>query len=486
MRGLTIGVYPVMQKKHAIAVLLLIGGALTTGIGIDLLEDADAQEVPLWTTVVENALPLVLIGAIVYASVWLLGNDQGREYGERMARWTTFGGGATLFFSLWVIVLQDLQGGLKPQILVIQFTAVGAISGIAIGYMITEVKSTRGTLERRRNWFQAVFENTDQATGLVEPDGTVVEINGEVTRSIGVSEDSMLGEKLWETRWFRDDETAQSTVREAITRASEGQQFQERIELETSNRRYVVDFFTRPVFSSTDRVDVVLVGARDVTKLVEQKQQLEVMNRFLRHNIRNRLAVIQMHAGTLGTADERVETAKRAIQGAATELTETAEVARRVNTLVQSEPENEPRELTESLRKAITTVEQKETRVSTEMPDRVLVKSLPSLDSLMTKLLSTVAGDDCEWLSVEVTVEETNETVVTVTASELSLGDAEQAVLTDSIEIGPLQHAQGLDVWYIRSYVRLCGGRIRVVGDENRIQVRLPLAEQPHSGRRRG
>lgn len=473
-----------MQEKHAPNILLLVGVTLTVGIGIDIVEDVDAQGVPAWTTVAENALPLALVGAIVYASVWLRRNDRSR-YKRIMMRWTAFGTGATLLFSVWVVTLQSIQGGLKPRILVIQLTAVGVISGIVVGYTTTEVETTRSTLERRRNWFQAVFENTDQATGLVEPDGTVVEVNGVATRLIGVSESSMLGEKLWETQWFRDDETAQKTVRKAIARASEGEQSQERIHLETGNRRYVVDFFTRPVFSRDDRVDVVLVGTRDVTELVEQKQQLEVINRFLRHNIRNRLAVIQMHTGALETTNKRVETAKRAIQGAVTDLTETAEVARRVNTLVQSEPDIRAEELTDSLREAVTTVEQREgVTIETEMPDRVLVGSLPSLGKFLRKLLRIVAkGDGCERLSIEVTVNDTDEAVITVTAPGWSLGDAEQAVLTDSIDIGPLQHAQGLDVWYVRSYTRLCGGRISVVDDECQVRVRLPLADQPRSGR---
>ncbi|NUB92565.1 PAS domain S-box protein [Haloterrigena sp. SYSU A121-1] len=127
--------------------------------------------------------------------------------------------------------------------------------------------------ERR---FEAIFEDPNILVGLLEPDGTVLDINGTAMEYIDADLEDVTGEPFWETPWWGEGDDVRSDVREWTRRAANG----EYVEFETdltrpSGERYTIDGVFRPVTDDDGDVVSIIVSDRDVTERKERERYLE-------------------------------------------------------------------------------------------------------------------------------------------------------------------------------------------------------------------
>jgi len=335
--------------------------------------------------------------------------------------------------------------------------------------------SNRKERERR---FEGVFNNTYQFTGLMETDGTLLEVNQTAANFAGLSRETLVGEKLWDTYWFQKSEQARRTARESVEKARDGEFFREQLRVQGDERTAVVDFSVRPVTNEKGEVELLVPEGRDVTPLTEREQQLQVTNRFLRHNIRNKLTTIRGNACLIPGADkDRIESASDLIIEAAEELADNAEKAREVHELVQRDTEPKEVSLVGHLQQAIESLraENPEVELTMESTDGVVVKSLPSLGKAFVELMSVVLTEtETDRLVITAGTEDEETAVAVVEVPGGRLPEAEREVLTGEIEVNQLRHAQGLGVWYVYWHVRYSGGEIEVTDDGGEIRVYLP------------
>ncbi len=321
--------------------------------------------------------------------------------------------------------------------------------------------------ERQRR-FEAVFENTYQFTGLMAPDGTILEANRAALEFGDLDRDQLVGNKLWEADFFQIDEHAREVARTAVDQASAGEFFREQLRVQGANREAIIDFSVRPVHDEDGAVELLIPEGRDITPLEQRERQLEVTNRFLRHNIRNKLTTIRGHAELLGKDATQTEPSREQIMTAADELAETAELAREINDLVQREPDRTKLNLVDVVTDAAETVEadSPEATVTVETPLALLVTAVPTVGDAVVELLSTLLARDGANPDVSVTVAGDDDVGRIVVESGAALSEAERAVLTGEIEIDPLTHAEGLGLWYVYWLVQFSGGTITVEGDD--------------------
>jgi PAS domain S-box-containing protein len=128
---------------------------------------------------------------------------------------------------------------------------------------------------RRQRQFEAVFNNTHTLTGLMEPDGTVIEVNETALSFGGLERDDVVGKRLWDTYWVRSNEHAQSTVREAIERARKGDAFRDEIRIQGSDGDAMIDFSVRPVTDTRGDVILLVPEGRDITERKQQERKRE-------------------------------------------------------------------------------------------------------------------------------------------------------------------------------------------------------------------
>jgi len=116
----------------------------------------------------------------------------------------------------------------------------------------------------------------------------------------------VIGNPFFEARWWTHSEAVYDEVQSAIKRAASGEFVRYKTEVRGGDGLATIDFSVKPVINEDGNASLLVVEGRDITGIEERKQRLEVgeqrlevLNRVLRHNLRNDAAVIINYAGML-------------------------------------------------------------------------------------------------------------------------------------------------------------------------------------------
>jgi len=218
---------------------------------------------------------------------------------------------------------------------------------------------------------------------------------------------------------------------------------------------------------------------REITARKRYENQLQVLNRVLRHNLRNDLTVVQGHiqvasqnatediTSRLGEADEKIE-----------ELLATAETARRVQSILDNRDvvRQDVAPLVESVRSrardryplAI---------VDTAVADSLAIEASTAFEDALWELVANACehGGDSPGVEIHATGKAG---IVDVTVSDDGPGlpDHEREVLDSGIET-PLSHGTGLGLWLAHWVIEASGGSLTfAVNDGTTARVSLPMA----------
>jgi PAS domain S-box-containing protein len=217
----------------------------------------------------------------------------------------------------------------------------------------------------------------------------------------------------------------------------------------------------------------------DVTELTRRTQQLAVLNRVLRHDLRNGLTSIKGHLDiAMEEADDEVRDLLWRIDERTESLLSTAEVADRVRSAF-----DETDFARQDLGARVDTLVE---RVREEFPEASLTvstESVParaacSLDYALWELLENACEHAGDAPSVDVSVRRDGDTgVVTVTDDGPGIPEREQRILREGVET-QLDHGSGLGLWLVHWVVETSGGELAFdCADGTDVTVRLPVAE---------
>ncbi len=155
--------------------------------------------------------------------------------------------------------------------------------------------SDRRERERR---FEAVFNKTFQFTGLMAPDGTLLEANETALEFGGIDREDAVGKRVWNAPWFEDVPEAVEAAKRGVETARDGEFFRDEIAVQGDDRTAVIDFSVKPVFDDRGEVTLLIPEGRDITELKERERELEKKNEQLEeftsiisHDLKNPLMV---------------------------------------------------------------------------------------------------------------------------------------------------------------------------------------------------
>jgi PAS domain S-box-containing protein len=211
--------------------------------------------------------------------------------------------------------------------------------GTTVGHALAAVE-----MQREVEIFREAVDQADTAICITDREGVIEYANSACSDITGYGVDEIVGqpvEILATDRWDREyyeslwDRVRQGEAvrEEVVQRKADGAQF-------------YVDLSVAPV-RLDGRVEKFILVESDITVLKSNEQRLEVLNRVLRHNLRNDLNVIQGNLSlvleTLGTGEEhsRIELAQRKVE----ELLTLGEKAQFVNKTVGAADEQEEHRL---------------------------------------------------------------------------------------------------------------------------------------------
>lgn len=212
-------------------------------------------------------------------------------------------------------------------------------------------------------------------------------------------------------------------------------------------------------------------------------QRLSVLNRVLRHDVRNKTTIILGNAELLRT--DRADAASiTEIEDAAGALAEIADRARRVQSIVEDESVG-PLEVPSCLADCVDDLRSTypDARITTEIVDPVTVRTFPAFRSVVAELLeNAIQHADSSTPAVDVTIRRLPTSPgmaeLVVTDDGPGIPERERLVETDDLET-PLDHSRGTSLWLTRWIVDESGGELSIDsadGGGTVVRIRLPTA----------
>ena len=124
---------------------------------------------------------------------------------------------------------------------------------------------TRQRLTEQR--LSAVFDHIQGFLGIMDPDGTLVQVNRAPLAASGLSEDEVLGRPFWETAGWSPSDEVQQRLREDIAAARRGEQVRRDSRYFTASGEVRwVDRCVSPVTDEHGEVVLLVAEGRDITE----------------------------------------------------------------------------------------------------------------------------------------------------------------------------------------------------------------------------
>lgn len=310
-------------------------------------------------------------------------------------------------------------------------------------------------LQTQGETFQGAIEAAEPAIAIIDEAGTIEYVNASFEAVYGYTKSEAVGSSA---ELLVPDAIDSS---ELLDQVRDGASWHEEI-LHQRNRggQFHADLSVAavPVEGGT-RLKFVAV-ATDITPLKERGQRLQVLNRVLRHNLRNDLNVIQGYVELAAdSADERVaELLENALETTA-DLMTTAETSRNFQrTFEKATPQ------AHDLSGTIETIANRaketypEAVVRVSVPTGISVSATDGLTDALWELLENACVHGRS--PVEITAENADETVVVEIADRGPGIPAHELSVIEAGEETALEHGSGLGLWFAQWVVRASSGHL--------------------------
>ncbi len=141
---------------------------------------------------------------------------------------------------------------------------------------ISERKKAEEALRANERTLKAIFDQTFQLMGLLDPDGTVIKVNKTALDFAGIEEKDVVGKPFWETTWWKHSSELQERLRTAISRAANGELIRFEVDhlKESGDIRYV-DVSIKPVRDEAGKVIFLIPEGRDITERITAEERLQ-------------------------------------------------------------------------------------------------------------------------------------------------------------------------------------------------------------------
>jgi len=217
---------------------------------------------------------------------------------------------------------------------------------------------------------------------------------------------------------------------------------------------------------------------RQQEALARQTSMINVLDRVLRHNIRNDTTVIRAMGQLLAEKHEDCQQCNTIVEKA-NDLVGTSETARHLGRLINEGEDRRPIDVASLARDVVadTREEYPEMSLTTELPEELVIETSPALETALWELLENAGEHAGPAPAVRVTVTERADGIdIEVSDDGPGIPDSERDVLQTGTET-QLVHGSGLGLWSVYWIVTGQEGAIEIE-TERGTTVRLSLPSE--------
>jgi len=354
-----------------------------------------------------------------------------------------------------------------------------------LGQRREELEARQAELDERQEIYRAIIDASFDLVFRIGPDGRFSYISPPIEDLLGYDPETLVGERF--TTVLPDESTidlAHSLYEDVMAGETVEQQF---FPLEDSAGDCIfVDLRVTPIYEASvapaDRTPADIVGAqgmtRDATDRYRRQLLIRVLNRVLRHNLRNGMNVISGYAEALRDRldGEDAEMAGRIVLKSEA-LTKLGETARKLEENLDEPSDAAPTDIVPVVRRAAVQIEERypDASVTVETPERAVARSAPRLEAAVWEVVDNAAkhGGERPTVTVDVTEDETH-VVIGVTDDGPGLPEQERTVLVSGEET-PLVHGSGLGLWLVHWIVESLDGTLRTRETDSGTRIEMAL-----------
>jgi len=136
---------------------------------------------------------------------------------------------------------------------------------------------TEQALQESEQRFRAIFNQSFELIGLLEPDGILLEVNQTTLEFSGCDRNAVVGRPFWEAPWWIDDADRQQ-LQGAIALAAQGELIRYEVQIRGSNdRRMIIDFSLKPARNDQNQIVLLIPEGRDISDRKQAENRLQLI-----------------------------------------------------------------------------------------------------------------------------------------------------------------------------------------------------------------
>jgi PAS domain S-box-containing protein len=392
-----------------------------------------------------------------------------------------------LFGVLWIFTTDYLVGvsfRSAPQLAMIQ-SGKGLMFVLASAVLIAGlVFSMAKRVERQNQLIENGLDTLGDSFYIIDQDGEFIQLNQIAHETLGYSQSEFEEMSIEELFVPEHEERIRRSIQTVL---EEGEDRVEADVLTKDGTKIPVEFRGRQYTDEQgDIVGVVGIG-RDLSKLHNRNMQLQIVDHFLRHNIRHSLNIIEGNAGFLADDSTAENDRFDRITEECNQLLEQLEKHRRIVNIFTGKHSPAEIDISSIVRKAVSEKRQAHptANIKVSTPSEVTLVTESDFSEVINELLeNAIEHNEDDAIDISVEVRQTADSVdIEVSDSGPGMSGTERAVLNGEVKMDQLNHGSGIGLWLVYWNVKLARGEFEITDLESgtRVCVRIPRDHCPRS-----
>ncbi len=290
-----------LKRSYSSAIIVIIGTVLTIIHLSHFIEDIQ-ERMPLTAIFGGVLLPLILSIGIIYSGYYILFKSDTEKYHYTILKWFFIGIGILSLTGVGIVLYEIAENARLTHIfyVLLNFVTVGGLLGVLIGWYDAQKESRA----RRLRGFEKAIEQGGHSIFITDIDGDIEYVNPRFEETTGYSEKEALGKNPRILKSGKQDEKFYEELWNTILSGEiwEGELINKR----KNGEYYYIDQTIAPIENKKGEIERFVAINSDITQLKEYEEELEkknkkleILNRILRHDIRNDMNIIMMKGEAL-------------------------------------------------------------------------------------------------------------------------------------------------------------------------------------------
>ena len=159
---------------------------------------------------------------------------------------------------------------------------------------VTERKRASDVLAEREAHVRSILDNTVAFVGLMDNEGTLLQVNTSALAASGSTREDLVGRKFWHAGLWSHDVAEVARLKEFIARAAAGETVRYDVVIRAAGDVLMdVDFMLAPVRNAAGAVTLLVPSGVDITERKRAEKHNALLMAEVNHRSMNLLAVVQ-------------------------------------------------------------------------------------------------------------------------------------------------------------------------------------------------